>query len=236
MKTQALFLISVFAFSSGIGAFLSLLISRFVKSLEKKQQFSDNRVVSGSLLISIGIIALSLALVRKDFLSFITSLEKSDYIFYGLIFSVSILTLIFFRRLFPILFALYLIYVTLSLLFLFIYFGPQKNNLFRFSYDQILCNSRPIDDKVSEEMHYVEVHVFELNEKFLLPGFSRWYRICFPEEKKIPKFIQEYYINQNSRYIQLELPHPEFLPAEYVLYFEFTNAEPYYKYRFKKIL
>ena len=236
MKTSVLFALSVFTLSFGLGAFVSLLISCFVKDPEKKHSFANNRVVSGALLVSCGIIALSLAIVRDDFVSFVTSLEKADYIFYAAVFFVSVITMIFFRRIFPVLFAVYLIYATVSLIFLFIYFGPQKNNVFRFSYDQIFCNSKPIGDKVSEDKRFVEVHVFELDEKFLLPGFSRWYHFCFQEEKKLPAFIQEYYINANSQFIQLELPHPEFLPAEYVLYFEFTNTEPYYSYRFKKIL
>ncbi len=235
MKTSVLFILSVFAFSSGAGAFVSLLISRFVKNPEKKQALSSNRVVAGSLLVSAGIITLSLALVRNDFTEFITSMEKTDYIYYAAVFVTAVLTLIFFRRLFPVLFALYLIYATTSLIFLFIYFGQQKNNLFRFSYDGIYCNSRPIGEKLSEDKRFAEIHVFELNEKFLLPGFSRWYHVCFQEGKNVPKFIQEYYINLNSRYISIELPHPEFLPAEYVLYLELTSSEPYYKYRFKKI-
>ncbi len=231
-----MFTLSVFALSFGLGAFISLLVSCFVKDPEKKHILSNNRVVSGAMLVSGGIIALSLALVRKDFFGFITSLETSDYIFYVLIFVTGVFTSMFFRKVFPALFAVYLIYATASLLFLFIYFGPQKNNVFRFSYDKIFCNSKQIDDKLSEDKRFVEVHVFELDEKFLLPGFSRWYHFCFQDEKKVPAFIDKYYIQNNSQYLQLELPHPEFLPAEYVLYFEFTNTEPYYVYRFKKVL
>lgn len=183
---SAFFFATVFFLGCSSGNFLCWIIKRISYSKKHSITKSEPRFSWGCVFLSLGILVFSALLVLSNKTHFIDfkfleyKFSSEDFVFFGSTYISAIIFSVFFRFLF----------IPVSLLYIFLTIHTEtflsknfinENRLISFSIEE---NILKIENEKIQNKDFLQVEIYQLPSKLILPVKRNWYKIKSPDFPK----------------------------------------------------